>query len=121
MIQRAKQQKKKKKIRVTGHVAEVRGIYHIKLSWTDSNGKRCRKSTSTGLAVKGNTKRAEDMLRKARKEQEEIVNLYGGKPRLEDWLFADFMEEWLEVIRLDVKLTTFGGYQMNVQKAIVQK
>ena len=109
---------KKEKIRVTGHVAEVRGIFHIKLSWTDANGQRQRKSISTGLPVKGNTKRADDMLRKARKEQEEIVNLIGGKPRLEDWLFADFMEEWLEAIKPDVKLTTFGGYQMNVQKAI---
>jgi integrase len=33
-------------------------------------------------------------------------------------LFADFMEEWLEAIRPEVKMTTFGGYQMNVQKAI---
>jgi integrase len=110
---------KKEKIRVTGHVAEVRGIYHIKLSWTDENGKRCRKSISTGLITKGNTKRAEDMLRKTRKEQEAIVNLTGGKPRMEDWLFADFMEEWLETIKPEVKLTTFVGYQMNVQRTIV--
>jgi integrase len=108
----------KKGIRVTGHISEVRGIYHIKLSWIDNTGKRCRKSISTELMVKGNTKRAEDLLRKACKEQEEIVNLVRGKPRLEDWLFADFMEEWLEAIRPEVKLTTFGGYQMNVQKII---
>ena len=50
------------RIVVSGHIAEVRGIYHMKLSWTDFNAKRCRKSESTGLAVKGNKKRAEDML-----------------------------------------------------------
>ena len=111
---------KKEKIRVTGHVAEIRGIFHIKLSWTDSSGKRCRKSTSTGLAVKGNTKRAEDMLRKMRKEQEILVNrTERDRPNPEEMLFADFMEEWLEAIRPEVKLTTFGGYQMNVQKVIV--
>ena len=33
-------------------------------------------------------------------------------------LFADFMEQWLDVIKKDVKTTTFGGYQMNVQAAI---
>ena len=108
----------KGKIRVTGHVTEVRGIYHIKLSWTDNKGNRQRKSISTGLVTKGNTKRAEDMLRKEIKDQETIVNLTGGKPSMEDWLFADFMEEWLEVIKPDVKITTFGGYQMNVQKGI---
>ncbi|MCL2828285.1 MAG: site-specific integrase, partial [Oscillospiraceae bacterium] len=55
---------------------------------------------------------------KARKEQEVIISLDDGKRRPEDMLFADFMEAWLEVIRPEVKLTTFGGYQMNVQKAI---
>ena len=111
---------KKEKIRVTGHIAEVRGIFHIKLSWTDASGKRCRKSISTGLGVKGNTKRAEDMLRKTRKEHEILVNrTEHDKPSPDEMLFADFMEEWLDVVRHEVKLTTFGGYQMNVQKAIV--
>jgi len=107
---------KKEKISVSGHIAEVRGIYHIKLSWSDEFGKRQRKSVSTGLVVKGNKKRAEAMLSETRKQQEAEL---AGKPRLEGMLFADFMEEWLEVIRPEVKLTTFGGYQMNVQKAIV--
>jgi len=111
---------KKGKIRVTGHLAEVRGIYHIKLSWSDTKGERCRKSISTGLVVKGNTKRAEDMLRKVRKEHEIIANrTERDKPSPDEMLFADFMEEWLEAIRQEVKLTTFGGYQLNVQKAIV--
>jgi integrase len=110
---------KKGKIRVTGHLEEVRGIYHIKMSWTDADGKRCRKSTSTGLTVKGNTKRAEDMLRKAIKEQEVLANrAEWEKPAPDEMLFADFMEEWLAVTRPDVKLTTFGGYQMNVEKII---
>lgn len=108
------------KIRVTGHIAEVRGKLHIKLTWTDINGKRSRKSISTGLAAKGNIKRAEDMLYEARKEKEtEINSIIDGKVSPEYMLFADFMEEWLEAIRPDVKLTTFGGYQMNVQRAIV--
>ena len=109
----------KERIKVAGHIREVRGIFHVKLSWTDETGKRCRKSISTGLAVKGNIKRAENMLREVRKEHEVFVNTTSGKRRPEDILFADFMEEWLDVIRADVKLTTFGGYQMNVQKAIV--
>ena len=41
------------------------------------------------------------------------------RPRMNDLLFADFMEQWLEVIRHDIKLTTFGGYQCNVKRAIV--
>ena len=117
--ERKSQKQQREKVRVAGHLAEVRGIYHIKLTWTDDTGKRCRKSISTGLTVKGNKGRAESMLRKACKEQEIIVTLDTGKRRPEAMLFADFMEDWLEVIRSEVKLTTFGGYQMNVQKAIV--
>jgi integrase len=109
----------RERIKVSGHIAEVRGIYHIKLTWTDETGKRCRKSISTGLTVKGNKKRAEDMLYETRKEHEATVNLVDGKRRPEDMLFADLMEEWLEAIKPEIKLTTFGGYQMNVQKAII--
>ena len=108
-----------KKIKISGHLEEVRGIFHIKLTWTDETGNRGRKSISTGLTVKGNRKRAEDMLYEVKKEQEALLK---GMPRLDNLLFADFMEKWLVAIRNDtknpIKLTTFGGYQMNVQKTI---
>ena len=104
-----------KPIKVSGHIQDVRGVYHMKLSWYTPNGKRGRKSISTGLSLKGNKTRAENMLKEACKEQEEILAQKASGP---DMLFADFMEEWLGVIRSEVKLTTFGGYQMNVQKGI---
>lgn len=106
----------KKAIKVSGHLEEKRGIYQMVLSWTDQNGERQRQGKSTRLKVKGNKKRAEDMLRDARKAKEKEL---AEAPEMGDPLFADFMEyEWLDVIRQEVKLTTFGGYQMNVQKAI---
>jgi hypothetical protein len=103
-------------ISVSGHLQERRGIYHMTLGWTDKNGKRGRKSISTGLPVKGNKKRAEEMLRVTRKEHKELLT---SMPEVADLLFADFMEMWLEVIKREIKLTTFGGYQLNVEKAIV--
>jgi len=109
----------KERITVSGHIAEVRGIYHMKLSWTDANGKRCRKSESTGLVLKGNKKRADEMLYDFRKALEVEVNRKAdGKVSPEDMLFADLLEEWLEAVRSQIKLTSFGGYQMNVQKTI---
>jgi integrase len=108
-----------KKSQVSGHLAEVRGIYHIKLTWMDEAGNRGRKSITTGLSVKGNKKRAEDLLSEVKKDYEASLK---GQPRLDNMLFADFMEQWLEVIRKDknkpIKPTTFGGYQINVQKTI---
>ena len=105
------------RIKVSGHLEEIRGAFQIKLSWTDENGHRVRKSICTGLAVKGNKKTAEDMLYEARKEQQAFLT-DNAKPPIERMLFADYMEEWLEIIKPDVKLTTYGGYQLNVQVAI---
>ena len=104
-----------KPIKVSGHLDDVRGIYQMKLSWYNHNGERGRKSISTGLPVKGNKRRAEDMLKDMVKEQKALL---AERPNVADLLFADFMEQWLNVIKPEIKLTTFGGYQMNVQKAI---
>jgi len=105
----------KKPIRVAGHLEDKRGIYQVILSWYDDSGNRGRKSISTGLPVKGNKKRADDILREKITEQEERL---AGQIEGSDMLFADFMERWLDVIRPSLKLTTYGGYQMNVQKSI---
>ncbi|MDR2531387.1 MAG: site-specific integrase [Oscillospiraceae bacterium] len=105
-----------KKNKVSGHLQERNGIFYMMLNWIDEAGNRGRKAISTRLTVKGNKGRAAEMLYLARKEQEALLlNL----PGIDDMLFSDFMEEWLEAIRPEVKPTTFGGYQLNVQKAIV--
>ena len=110
---------KSKKITVSGHLEDVRGIYHIKLTWTDTTGNRGRKSITTGLTVKGNKSRAESMVHEAKKEREALLK---NMLRLDNLLFADFMEKWLETVRRNTKKqirpTTFGGYQVNVQKII---
>jgi len=103
------------KIKVSGHLEDVRGIFHIKLTWTDGTGERGRKSITTGLAVKGNKGRAAEMLQEVKKEQETLLR---GMPEIDGLLFADFMVQWLDVIKPEIKLTTYGGYQMNVQTAI---
>ena len=109
-----------KEIRVSGHLTDRDGVWYIKLSWTDRAGTRGRKSISTKLPVKANKKRAEELLRKEKKDQEALLR---ALPQQDSLLFADFMEQWLEVIRNDkkrpIKPTTFGGYQMNVKRSIV--
>ena len=104
-------------IKVAGHLKDVNGVYHMKLSWYDHNrnGERSRRSLSTGLPVKGNKTRAGEMLKTACREQEAILN---AKPGTAELFFADFMETWLDTIKPEIKLSTYGGYQLNVQKAI---
>ncbi|HJC23255.1 MAG TPA: tyrosine-type recombinase/integrase [Candidatus Eisenbergiella merdavium] len=53
---------------VAGHLRIQNGIYQIILSYKDPDGKRRTKSISTGLSVKGNARKAEQMLQKARQE-----------------------------------------------------
>ena len=64
------------------------------LSYTDSLGKRKTKWISTGLAVKGNKKRAEAILMNTRRN----FNPEEPKDRNVDILFADYMEQWLNII-----------------------
>ena len=105
----------KKAIKVAGHLEEMRGYYHMVLGWTDRNGERQRRRKSTGLKIKGNKKRAEDMLIDYRREMKKVIE---STPDGADILYADFLESWLDVIKPEIKLTTFGGYQMNVQRSI---
>jgi len=89
---------------VAGHLQEKNGKYYIVLCYKDEQGKKQAKWQSTGLDVKGNKKRAEDMLLKARKDFNPMV-------KKEDKVtFAGFMKNWLEMIKPNVELTTFAGY-----------
>ena len=60
----------KKEIKVSGHLEVIKGVYHMKLSWVSAEGKRQRKSKSTELPVRGNKKKAQDMLIDFQREQE---------------------------------------------------
>lgn len=85
--------------KVSGHLEDRRGIFHIILSWKDKTAKRTRRYISTGLKVKGNKRRAEEMLKEACRKQEEELRSIPTFPETERLLFADFMEQWLEAIR----------------------
>jgi len=104
-----------KPIKVSGHLEERRGYFHVALNWVDHDGKRCRKSISTKLPVKGNKKRAEELMQQAKREYQSLLS---NMPDINELLFADFMEQWLDIIKPEIKLTTYGGYCMNVKSAI---
>ncbi|MDR1321963.1 MAG: site-specific integrase [Gracilibacteraceae bacterium] len=113
------------KIKVAGHLEEKRGIFQMALSWKLPDGTRDRKSLSTGLSVKGNKKRAEGMLRDKCAELENVLmvelreKLAVAPGDMGNMLFADFMEHrWLPVIKTEIKLTTYGGYWLNVKSVI---
>ena len=52
-----------KEKKVTGHLKNVKGIYHVVLNYYDENGKRKTPSITTKLPVRGNKKQANAMLK----------------------------------------------------------
>lgn len=96
---------------VAGHLHEKNGYYYIILNLTDSTGKRKPKWISTGLTIKGNKKRAEQMLMEERRK-------YANAKTGDDVLFADFMEQWLEIVKSTVSIPTYSSY-VNAVKSII--
>lgn len=96
---------------VAGHLHEKNGYYYIILNLTDSAGKRKPKWISTGLTIKGNKKRAEQMFMEERRK-------YANAKTGDDVLFADFMEQWLEIVKSTVSIPTYSSY-VNAVKSII--
>ena len=99
---------------VSGHLREQNGMFQMVLTWKDSSGKRRSKSLSTGLAVKGNKKRAEKMLLKARSE----FNPDNYMPST-GMLFTDFLEKWLGDKVADISPDEYSDYIYYVRTNIV--
>lgn len=83
------------------------------LTWKDASGKRRSKSISTGLTVKGNKKRAEKMLMKARSEFNPD-NLAVNK----GMLFTDFLGKWLNDKVTDIPAEEYSSFAYYVKSNI---
>ena len=91
---------------VPGYLRDRNGIYYTVLSYYDINGKRVLSSKSTGLPVKGNKKRAEEILIQERMALEEKLKNQGIQQGECNVLFTAFLKEWLEIIKPTVEITT---------------
>jgi integrase len=103
---------RKEYIMVAGHVREKKGYFYAVLNYTDAFGNRKTKWIKTGLPVKGNKKKAEAFL------QEQRRLFVQDAPSSNDMLFADFMEQWLEVVKTSIAVPTYASYCNMVKKVI---
>ncbi|MEG0272758.1 MAG: tyrosine-type recombinase/integrase [Hydrogenoanaerobacterium sp.] len=102
---------------VAGRLQEKNGNYYTVLTYNDEAGKRKEKWQTTGLAIKGNKKKAEALLMEIRKSFQVPKRM---EPiTAENILFSDFMLEWLEVIKPNIELITYSGYSTSVKGTIV--
>lgn len=103
---------------VAGRLAEKNGYFYIVLSYNGPDGKRVQKWQGTGLPVKGNKKKADELLRQARRAFTPPVP-NRSDDLSPDMLFSDYMLYWLEIIRSSVQPTTWSSYCFNVKDHIV--
>lgn len=103
-------------IMVAGHLQEKKGIFYMVLSYS-VNGKRKTKWITTGMEVKGNKKKAEELLWKTRQafvpEQSE-ENVWSG-----ELMFTEFLKIWLKVAQSTVKINTYASYAEMTNKIII--
>ncbi len=102
---------------VAGHLQEKKGYYYIILNLTNEEGKRKQKWISTGLPVKGNKKRAEQRLMEERQRYD--TSRSGARNFWQEILFADFMEQWLQVAKNTITAVTYSSYCYSVNRVIV--
>lgn len=95
----------RKKITMTGSLQIKNDKYYMVLN-TYEKGKRKNKWIATGLPVKNNKRKAEQMLRETLHKYELQAGLV-----YTDILFSDYIRIWLEQSRKRVDEVTFQGYE----------
>ena len=109
---------------VAGHLKERKGRYYVVVSYTDTTGKRISQEFSTGLPVKGNKKKADDILQRIRREESEKLYTQrrmqsGGETIDTTTRFTQFLSDWLEMMRASVESTTFSSYSMTIRNKVI--
>ena len=98
---------------MTGSLQIKSGKFYMVLN-VQENGKRKMKWISTGLAVKGNKRKAEQMLRETLQTYE--IEQRGPKC---DMPYSDYVQKWLEYIHRKVDEVTYQGYELLAQRQII--
>jgi integrase len=96
---------------VKGSLQVKNNIYYAVLNLKDASGKRKLKWISTGLAVRNNKRRAEEVLEQLKKE----YNANGPVLDSQQISFLGYLETWLQIRKGDLQETTWSSYQYMVQ------
>ena len=98
---------------MTGSLQIKNDKFYIILNQKE-NGKRKQKWIATGLDVKGNKRKAEQLLR------ETLLECESAPPKpVNDVLFADYIRAWLKVAERRVDSVTFQGYKLMANAQVI--
>jgi len=92
---------------IAGHLQIKNGSYYIVLNLKDDDGKRKQKWISTKLLVKGNKKRAEQLLSETRIRYTKTKNQNDNSKGI---YFEAIMLKWLQNRKPHISKTTYDGY-----------
>lgn len=109
---------------VAGHLQIKKGNYYMVLNLHDEQGKRKSKWLPTGIPVSGkkSQKQAEELLWETRHSYKDTVirTVDAGAAHMTgSMLFADYMVDWLGVIKNSVEEVTYAGYETCIKQRIV--
>lgn len=117
--------------KVTGNLIQKRGLYYVVLNYPSVDGKRIRKTLSTGLPIKRNETKAKALMRQMVKDANAGLEVHGVKERTakkhkseEDtgprpnMYFADYLIFWLQWKRNTWEEVTYTSYYTIVTSLI---
>ena len=101
---------------VSGHLSQKSNRWYLVLELRSENGKRTPKWISTGLKVKGNKKKAEELLYEKRMEFS-LINAFSKNAK--GIYFDEYMVSWLNSRQNEVAKSTFDSYTFIVRNNVV--
>lgn len=104
---------------ITGSIQPKNGKYYAVLNLYDHTGKRRPKWISTGYTVKGNKKKAQEVLNElTRRYSAQLPPSKRGQPactRTVDMTLLDFLYEWLSTRKPHIQPTTYHNYTKMIE------
>ena len=98
---------------MTGSLQIKNDKYYAVLNFTDEDGKRRQKWISTKLEVRGNKRKAIDILR-------QLEETYDDKRlQTENLLLADYFASWLERVKPTLEPCTYRSYAGNMNNHVI--
>lgn len=112
------------KLELRANIIEKRGTLQVVITYKDITGNRKQRWRDTKLKKKGNKKRAEkikdEFLEEIEKEliKEEADSLDIFNTSTKDMTFYDYLEDYLNVVKVNVSYNTYIGYKKYVKNRI---
>lgn len=98
---------------VTGSLQERNGKYTAVLNLYE-NGKRRQKSIALGLPVKGNKRKALEMLEELKRQYSD-EGIKVAQMKKDSPLFADFLRDWLKITAPTIERSTYQSYESMIK------